>query len=158
MIDITLAEPTFTIWNWLTYIILFTVLTISMYTDWKYHKIYNWVTYPAIILGFIINTINYGSDGFISCCINLGITLLFFGIFYLLKMMGAGDIKLIIAISCLMNAVYAFAGLIIGTILAGIYGMYVWFKTKNRKLRIQYGIFIGVGFYLYQILLYLTGY
>lgn len=149
-------EENLTIWKLLIYIIMFTMLTISIYTDWKKHKIYNWVTYPCIILGFVLNTLEYGYDGFISCWINLGIAFVFFILFYVFKMIGAGDIKLILAISVLMNVFYAFAGLIIGSLLAAFYGAYIWIKTKNRKARIPYGIFIGIGFYIYQILVFVA--
>lgn len=146
----------FTIWNYLIYFVMFIMLTISNFTDWKKHKIYNWVTYPGIILGFILNSIAYGLDGFISCCISFGIALVFFLIFYIFKMIGAGDVKLIIAIAVLTNVFHAFAGLIVGSLLAAIYGAYVWIKTRDRKAKIPYGIFIGIGFYLYELLVFLT--
>lgn len=135
---------------------MFIMLTISIFSDWKKHKIYNWVTYPGIILGFILNYLAYGTDGIISCCISFAVSLIFFLIFYMLKMIGAGDVKLIIAISVLTNVFHAFAGLIVGSILAGIYGSYVWIKVRDRKAKIPYGIFIGIGFYLYELLIFLT--
>lgn len=147
-----------TVWKILIYIVLFTILTISIYTDWKKHKIYNSVTYTGMVLGFILNSIAYGSDGFISCCISFVVALLFFLIFYALKLIGAGDVKLILAIATLMNVFYAFAGLIIGSLLAGIYGIYIWIKTKNKRAKIPYGIFIGIGFYIYEIICILTFY
>ncbi len=147
-----------TVWKILIYIVLFTILTISIYTDWKKHKIYNSVTYTGMVLGFILNSIAYGSDGFISCCISFIVALLFFLIFYALKLIGAGDVKLILAIATLMNVFYAFAGLIIGSLLAGIYGIYIWIKTKNKRAKIPYGIFIGIGFYIYEIICILTFY
>lgn len=150
-------EENLSVWNILIYTVFFTMLTISIYTDWRKHKIYNYLTYPCIILGFILNTLAYGYEGFISCWINLSITLVIFVLFYFIHMIGAGDVKLIIASACLMNVFYVFGGLIIGSLIAGIYGAYIWLKTKNRKARIPYGIFIGLGFYIYQVLIILIG-
>lgn len=147
---------TVTIWNVLIYLVLFAILTISIYTDWRYHKIYNKVTYIGILLGFILNSIQYGMDGFLSCCFSLTLALVFFLIFYLAHMIGGGDVKLILAIAVLMNVFYAFAGLIISSILAAIYGVFLWMRTKNTKAQIPYGIFIGIGFYLYQIIVWLN--
>lgn len=149
----TFIEQDLTIWNYLIYGTLFVMLTISIITDWKKHKIYNYVTYPAIFSGFILNSCAYGLNGFISCCVSLVISFVLFILFYSIKMIGAGDVKLIIAASVLTNVFYAFAGLIIGSLLAACYGAYVWLKTKNRKARIPYGIFIGIGFYIYQLLI-----
>ena len=133
---------------------MFAMLTISLFTDWKKHKILNVVVIPGIILGFVLNTLAYGTDGFKSCCISFIVTLVFFGIFYHFKMLGAGDVKLILAIAVLNNVFYAFAGLIIGSFLAGIYGAYVFIQTKNKKARIPYGIFIALGFYIYQLMIW----
>ncbi|WP_133163948.1 prepilin peptidase, partial [Desulfocucumis palustris] len=33
-------------------------LLISCYTDWKYGKIYNWVTFPLVVAGLAFVTIN----------------------------------------------------------------------------------------------------
>ena len=140
------------------YIVLFTILTISMYTDWKYKKIFNYVTYPGILLGFVLNFGFYGVDGIKSCCFSVAVAFGFFILFYMIKMIGAGDVKLILAIAALTNVFYTFAGLIIGSLLASIYGIYIWMRTKDKKARIPYGIFIGIGFYLYQILCIVTGY
>lgn len=137
------------------FIILNIVLLMCIYTDWKCHKIYNWVVFPAIVFGFVWNTAVYGYEGFISSSISFGISLVFFLIFYLVHMMGAGDVKLIVACSVITNVFYAAGGLIIGTILAAFYGSYVWVKTKKRRIRIPYGIFIGIGFFLYQLMILL---
>lgn len=136
-------------------IVIFGILNIMLglciYTDYKDHKIYNNVVLPCIFLGFFFNSLFYGVEGFKSCCMSFGISLVFFLIFYLIHMMGAGDVKLVVAASVLTNVFYAFGALIIGTILAAFYGTYVWMKTRNRKMRIPYGIFVGLGFYIYQI-------
>ena len=152
LLSILWADHEMNIWTVATYITLNLVLAISIYTDARHKKIYNKVTYPAIVLGFVFNTLAYGYDGFISCIISMAGALLFYLLFYAVGMIGAGDVKLIVAVATLMNIFYALAGLIVGSFLAAIYGAFIWLRTKNRKARIPYGVFIGVGFYIYQVL------
>ncbi|WP_133163950.1 prepilin peptidase, partial [Desulfocucumis palustris] len=40
------------------HILLGAGLLISCYTDWRYGKIYNWITFPLIIAGFIFVTVD----------------------------------------------------------------------------------------------------
>lgn len=63
-------------------------------TDFRERKIYNWTTYPGILMGFLTNTLWLGWEGladslvgFFSC----GFVML---ICFLLFHMGAGDVKL----------------------------------------------------------------
>lgn len=140
----------------LLYIVLFNMLIISMYTDYKEHKILNSVTFSGMGLGIFLNTFTYGMQGFISCMISMGIAFVILIWFCLLKQLGYGDLKLILAMAAIMNVFYTFGALIVGSTLAAIYAISKVIKTKNRKLQIPYGIFVGIGTILYQIGIWIT--
>lgn len=137
--------------------ILDVMLAVCIYTDGKEGKIYNKVLLPAFLSGILLNSIAYGADGLISCFISGGITLIFFLLFYAFGGIGAGDIKLIVTCSVLMNMFYTAGALIVGTTLAALYAVNKWLKTRKARVRIRYGVFIGIGFYLYQILILVFG-
>ena len=133
-------------------IVLYSSLLISIYSDYKYHKIYNKIIFPGMILALILNVGAYHIEGLISSLLSGLISLVFFGLFYLINMIGAGDVKLIVLASMLTNPFYALGAMIVGSIIAAIYAMFIFFKTKSLKATIPYGIFIGVGFIVYKFL------
>ena len=137
--------------------VLYIMLAVCIYTDGKEGKIYNKVLIPGFLSGILLNFIGYGTDGLVSCLISLTITLVFFLPFYLLKGIGAGDIKLIATCSVLVNVFYTAGALIVATILAAIFATFKWLKTRKARVRIRYGVFIGIGFYLYQVLILIFG-
>ena len=87
--------------------LFFCALTFSAYTDISKGKIYNWVSYPAVILGFAFRFFSGWPDnctaGLVSSFLGafLGFILLF--VFFVVGGIGAGDVKL-------MTAIGAFGG------------------------------------------------
>ena len=132
-------------------VLLNIMLAICIYTDGKEGKMYNKVLLPCSIAGFVLNTIAYGVVGLISTCFSFVVSLVFFFIFYKLHGIAAGDVKLIVTCSVLANVFYTFGALIIGSVLAALYAIYKWLKTNTHRVRIPYGVFVGLGFYIYQI-------
>lgn len=147
-----LEQLSSTTWiEWTIAIVLNVVLLICLVTDLKDHKVYNWVTYPTIVFAFLINTIGYGMTGFTACCLNLLDTLLIFWLFYLLKWIGGGDVKLIMAISALTSISFSFTIVIVSCFLAGFYGMYLWIRTDIHKKTIPFAAFLAIGVYVYEL-------
>lgn len=75
--------------------VLLLFLAVASYTDIRWHKIYNWNTYPGILVGLAINAWLYhweglqsGLLGFLLC----GFVMLFC---FVLFNVGGGDVKLI---------------------------------------------------------------
>ncbi|MFP4521515.1 MAG: prepilin peptidase [Fibrobacterota bacterium] len=78
------------------FLLLFNAFCV--FTDFKYKKIFNCLTFPASAAGLILGTINGGSAGFVlnfTGALAGGAALL---PFYLTGGMGAGDVKLCFAI------------------------------------------------------------
>ena len=84
-------------------VFFFFVLIYSAYTDLTKGKIYNWVTYPAIVLGILFRLLTEGGPGFLSSLTGAFLGFLFLFAFFLSGGLGAGDVKL-------MTAVGAFGG------------------------------------------------
>ena len=73
--------------------ILLFFLIVSSFTDVKYRKVYNFVTFPTVILGLGFNFLNLGLPGLKDSLAGFAAGFLFLFIFYLLGGIGAGDVK-----------------------------------------------------------------
>jgi prepilin peptidase CpaA len=121
-------------------IALVAVLAIASAADLRDRRIPNLVTFPAVGLGLVLNGVFFGFDGLRESGQGVGLGLaMLFGLF-VLRWMGAGDVKLMAAVgalkgpefvfyACLWSAVFgavlALAGLIrsrkLGIALAHLY-------------------------------------
>jgi prepilin peptidase CpaA len=91
--------------------ILCLVAAIAAVTDWKWEKIFNWLTYPAMLLGFgMALAIGYwqGHGGFAGAMQGLGQSALAFGltiipltVLFLLGGFNGGDAKLLAALGAI---------------------------------------------------------
>jgi prepilin peptidase CpaA len=127
-------------------ILLLIILIICAVTDlWK-KKIFNIVTFPAMAAGFILNGYFEGLDGVIFASkgffIGVGV---FFPLFFL-RIMGAGDVKLMMAIGSLKGFAFtlntALASFLIGAVIGIIYAI---FKGHFIKLvKSLYFTFISI--------------
>lgn len=111
--------------------LLLTALVMSLVgavIDLRQHRIPNWLTYPGILLGLLLRGALFGWRGLLTA---LGGCLLAGGImflFYMVRAMGAGDVKIMAAIGALVgpgevvNVLLATA--IFGGILAIAYAIY----------------------------------
>jgi len=109
--------------DFIKYLILFFILIIAVISDIKSRKIPNKLTFPAIILGLVINLV----ISFIekkSLLMSLRLSLLGFitgiGIYFIpfaIGGFGAGDVKLIAAVGSFMGTRF--------TLLAGIYSFII---------------------------------
>lgn len=116
--------------------LLLIVLAICFITDVRERKIYNKILLPALLLAIGWNTIQEGWNGFGSSLLGMAAGFLLLLIPYLMKGMGAGDVKLLAVIGALkgttfvlMTAVYmAVIGAAIAVILIG------WRLIRSRQL------------------------
>lgn len=79
------------------------VAVVAAITDVRERRIPNRITYPAMIAGVALQTAVYGWRGLL---LGLGGGLLFAGVFfffYLVRAMGAGDVKLAAALGCIIG-------------------------------------------------------
>ena len=76
-------------------LILAIVLMIGAAWDLRFHKIPNWLTFPAVALAITYHSSMNGFSGFLFSLEGIGVGIAILIPFYLLGGMGAGDVKLL---------------------------------------------------------------
>src|SRR5271157_1199791 len=107
------------------------VATVGAVIDVRQHRIPNWLTYPAIGMGIVLRWFFFGWRGLGSavagCLLAGGIVFLF----YLVRAMGAGDVKLLAAIGSLVGPSDAVVVLAATAISGGVLALlYVIFRRR----------------------------
>ena len=96
---------------------------IAAIVDVQQHRIPNWLTYPGIVLGLALRAVFFGWKGLASavegCFLAGGIML----VFYLVRAMGAGDVKLMAALGSIVGPQHAVVVLLATAICGGLLGI-----------------------------------
>lgn len=118
-------------------IILFSALIISFITDIRKRLILNIVTFPAILLGLVLNTVQSGWEGLLFSFLGL---LLGFGLLiipYALGGIAAGDVKLLAAIGALQGSSFVFSSFIYTSIIGSLIAVLFLLKRKELSLSLK---------------------
>jgi prepilin peptidase CpaA len=83
--------------------VLLVVLVIAGITDFLFRKVYNWLTFPGMVLALILNSAAAGWPGLGYALSGLVVGGLVFFPAYWLRGMGAGDIKLMATVGAFMG-------------------------------------------------------
>lgn len=119
--ELTLSTITF----YLSRLILFGLLIIASYTDWRDRKIYNRHTISAFLLGLGLAALGGFPRELGEAALG---SLVAFGIFFFLfvfGLMGGGDAKLAAAIGALIGYPAILDALFWGTMVGGVYALTV---------------------------------
>ena len=116
--------------SFLLLIALFLAIVAAI-VDVRHHRIPNWLTYPGIILGISLRGSLLGWKGFANavegCLLAGGIML----IFYLVRAMGAGDVKLMSALGALVGPQHVIVVLLATGICGGLLGLgYAFYRGR----------------------------
>jgi prepilin peptidase CpaA len=109
-------------------IVALTLAITAAVFDVREHRIPNWLTYPAIVLGLLLRGGLFGLKGLGSAVAGLLLAGGIMFLFYAVRAMGAGDVKLMAAIGSLVGPEHAIVVLlataICGGVMAIVYAVY----------------------------------
>lgn len=119
-------------------ILLGVILIIAVITDIRFHKIPNWITFPAMMLGIAHYSYMNGSQGLIFSISGLFLGIAIFMPFYFLTGMGAGDVKLLGAVGCFLGAKGVLVAFLATALIGGVYAIILlaahgYFKETARR-------------------------
>ncbi|MEN6536846.1 MAG: A24 family peptidase [Bryobacteraceae bacterium] len=108
-------------------IVLAVVAILAAVYDYRFRRIPNWLTLSGVLLGLGLNSFLFGWGGLRTAGLGLGLAFLVYFPLYLLRGMGAGDVKLMGAVGSLVGAANWFGIFIISNILGGVIAIILLF-------------------------------
>ncbi len=85
-------------------IVLLAVVLIAAAYDLRFRRIPNWLSVSGVIAGFVLNTTLSGRHGLAAACLGFLCAFLVYVPLYLVRAMGAGDVKLMGAVGAIVGA------------------------------------------------------
>jgi prepilin peptidase CpaA len=115
--------------------LLIILLSICLFTDIKSRKIYNNVLLPVLFLALILQVFLHGWIGLFSSFLGLIVGFAILLIPYMMKGMGAGDVKLMAVIGAIQGPLFilttAVYMAVIGGVVASLLILYRLIKSKQ---------------------------
>ncbi len=129
-------------------IAVLTIAFIATVTDVLYNKIYNWLTLPAMLLGLLAGTYFHGWMGLLHSFIGIAAGLLLYGWMFAIRVMGAGDVKLLMAMGALGGGLFVIDVAIFGILVGGVMALGILiFKGRIREFSRKIYRFLVSVFY-----------
>jgi len=131
-------------------IMLFAFLLISVYTDIFYRKVFNFTSFPAIILGIGFNLLFFGLPGLKDSLAGFAAGFLCLFVFYLLGGIGAGDVKFMAAVGALKGFDFTLMGFLYGAAVGGAAAIAVMLINRRFISGIKKIFFALLGFLTFK--------
>ena len=133
--------------QFLIYAVLLSALIVVSLIDIQHLIIPNKITYPGIILAFLVSLINSQVTWWDSLLGIVGAGLLLLIIAIVSKGgLGLGDVKLIAMIGGFLGWQKAFLIIFLASILGSIIGIFlIIFSNKNWKSKLPFGVFLSLA-------------
>ena len=104
-------------------VLILATVTIAVVTDVKRRRIYNALTFPAMAIGIIVNTVEAGLGGLAWAAMGLLLGGALFIVPVAMGGRGAGDLKLLAALGALGGPSFVFWCAISTSIIGGIFAI-----------------------------------
>lgn len=108
---------------------------IAMIWDIKKHRIPNLLTYPAIFFNIVYQICKYSTNGIWYLFVNVLLIVVFFGHGYVSKKMGAGDIKILMALSFLFSPRESLFFIIMVVLFGGVEVLFIKYNEYSRFIK-----------------------
>ena len=113
------------------------LISFAMYSDFRWRKIANRLTLPAIVLGLLLNLLGHGWYGLLwsllGCLAGIGLFLLP----YRFGKIGGGDVKLMGALGALLGSYSVLNIALYAAVVGGLISFVVALLNNNLRMTIQ---------------------
>jgi prepilin peptidase CpaA len=156
------------------------LVLVAMYSDFRWRKIPNCLTLPAIALGLFLNFLGNSWNGLIFAFFGLLVGMALLMLPYLLGGMGGGDVKFMGALGALLGSYSVLNVFLYATLIGGAIALVVAIANKRlidtfkrlwllfkciflfraplagaglfkKSIAIPYGLAIGAGTFIYLV-------
>lgn len=100
-------------------------VSIALVSDLRSRRIPNWLTLGGFLLGMATNLLVLGPDGLLVALSGAGLGFLLLFPFYLLRGVGAGDVKLLAAVGSLLGPQMLLAAAAYGALVGGLMSLII---------------------------------
>ncbi len=115
-IDITMIDT-------ITFAILAVILLIAVISDIRLHKIRNWLTFPAMVVGIAYYSYIGGLEGLLFSATGIALGVVILMPFYFMGGMGAGDVKLMGAVGGMLGVKGVLVAFLCTALVGGIWAI-----------------------------------
>jgi prepilin peptidase CpaA len=115
-------------------LILIALVLTAAFWDLKSRRIPNWLSLAGILCGIALNSFLYGFTGFKESVEGMGTAFAVYFLLYLIRAMGAGDVKLMAAVGAFVGPGNWFMIFLITAVLGGAIALVlmVWRKRMRK--------------------------
>jgi prepilin peptidase CpaA len=110
------------------------IVVAAAYFDLRYRRVPNWLTLTGVLSGIALNTFLLQTQGLLFSLKGLGGAMLIYFPLYMLRAMGAGDVKLMAAVGAIVGLWNCVAIIVVTLVLGGI-AAFVLVVAKRRLRR-----------------------
>lgn len=129
-------------------IFLIIILTYTTYTDIKYHKIYNKLTFPLMGIGIILNSYLYGIQGLKESLIGIFVGfILLMSVSIFIQGVGFGDVKLLMGIGAVKGYLFLMDVFLISIVVCFIYQFIKKPKEQINAIKLSIEMLFNVLFH-----------
>ena len=119
-------------------VVISVLLLLALASDLINYKIKNSITYSFMLAGLIANFVMEGSKGMIFSLQGIMLPAAALIILYIMRLIGAGDIKLLSAVGAVMGAGFVFYAMLYSFICGGVIASLVILIRRNGIERFKY--------------------
>lgn len=132
--------------------LMFTIVFVALFTDLAHRKVYNNLIIIGLTLSLIMQIYTKQSDGLLIWLLGLVVGLICTFPFFLVKGMGAGDVKLLGVIGCFVGPKLILITVLATFIFGGLFSIVYVIATNNIKQLI-----VNLKLLTFPLLLHGTG-
>lgn len=127
-------------------LVAFVVIVAGVY-DIRFRRIPNWLVLPALVLGMALNGFLFERGGFYNSVLGFGLAFIVYLPLYMLRGMGAGDVKLMAAV----GAIVGWGNWLIIFVITGLLGGVLAILLMLAKGRLRKTLW-NVGYILSEMI------
>ncbi len=130
-------------------VLLLILVTGAMVTDLRKGKIYNFWLLPAFLAGIAMRFVQGGIRGMPALFLSVLISFLLLYPVYRIRGIGAGDVKLFMAIAVYLSPLSVMHCIAAAFLIGGFLSLLLLIKEKNLHSHIHFAVPIGFGVILF---------